>query len=225
MTTPIDGSGKRLGRIEIISGSMFSGKTEELIRRLIRAKIAKQNVLVFKANLDDRYDKVDIRSHSGMSLRSQPISITEDGVKEVRRVVDEHNRTKGPVHVIGIDEIHFFHDSIVDLCDQYADQGIRVVAAGLDLDFSDEPFEPMKRLLAKAEYISKLQAICNQCGADGSKTFLKAKKVSDPKAPLIGGLDLYEARCRNCFQRPEVVDQEVTHDRKIRKKDSRKKSK
>ena len=215
MTTQIDGSGKRLGRIEVISGSMFSGKTEELIRRLIRSKIARQNVLIFKANLDDRYDKVDIQSHSGMSLRSQPIAITEDGVKEIKRLIDEHNRTKGPVHVVGIDEIHFFHDSIVDLCDQLADQGIRVVAAGLDLDFSDEPFEPMKRLLAKAEHISKLQAICNQCGADGSKTFLKVKKISDPKAPLIGGLDLYEARCRNCFQRPDIDEQEVTYDRNI----------
>ena len=195
----------KLGRVEVISGSMFSGKTEELIRRLIRAKIAKQNVMTFKANLDDRYDKMDITSHSGMSLRSIPVPITEDGVRQMREKIEEERKRNGSVDVVGIDEIHFFDESIVDLCDQLADEGVRVIAAGFDLDFSDEPFEPMKRLLAKAEQVDKLNAICMSCGAPASKTFLKAQKVKDPKEPIIGGSEMYEARCRKCFVKPDVV--------------------
>jgi len=197
----------KLGRVEVIAGSMFSGKTEELIRRLIRAKIAKQNVLTFKANLDDRYDKMDITSHSGMSLHSIPMPITADGVKRIRARIDEERKKRGDVDVVGIDEVHFFDESIVDLCDQLADEGVRVIVAGLDLDFSDEPFEPMKRLLAKAERVDKLSAICMVCGAPATKNFLKAQKVSDPKAPIIGGSELYEARCRKCFVKPEVIDE------------------
>lgn len=196
----------KLGRIEVIAGSMFSGKTEELIRRLIRAKIAKQNVLTFKANLDDRYDSMDITSHSGMSLRSIPMPITKEGVKQIRQRIEEERKKRGSVDVVGIDEIHFFDDSIVDLCDQLADEGVRVIVSGLDLDFSDEPFEPMKRLLAKAEQVDKLNAICMQCGAPATKNFLKAQTVSNPKEPIIGGSELYEARCRRCFVKPEVIE-------------------
>lgn len=194
----------KVGRIEVITGSMFSGKTEELIRRLIRAKIAKQNILAFKANLDDRYDKMDIRSHSGMSIRSIPVPITADGVAKIKEVIEEYGKRRGGVDVVAIDEIHFFDDSVVDMCDELADRGIRVIAAGLDLDFSDEPFEPMKRLLAKAEYVDKLRAVCVQCGGDGTKTHLKTEKVSDPKRVIIGGSELYEARCRRCFELPGV---------------------
>lgn len=194
----------KVGRIEVITGSMFSGKTEELIRRLIRAKIAKQNILAFKANLDDRYDKMDIRSHSGMSIRSIPVPITADGVGKIKEVIEEYEKKRGKVDVVAIDEIHFFDDSVVDMCDELADRGIRVIAAGLDLDFSDEPFEPMKRLLAKAEYVDKLRAVCVQCGSDGTKTHLKTNKVSDPKRVIIGGSELYEARCRRCFELPDV---------------------
>ncbi len=197
---------KELGRVEVITGSMFSGKTEELIRRLIRAKIAKQNVLTFKANLDDRYDKMEITSHSGMSLRSIPVPITVEGVEEIKKRVDEQRENGKKVDVVGIDEIHFFDDSIVDLCDQLADDGVRVIAAGLDLDFSDEPFEPMKRLLAKAEKVDKLNAICMKCGSLASKNYLKSERITDPKKPVIGGSELYEARCRNCFKRPDIVD-------------------
>ena len=201
---PIFGEPEKPGRIEVITGSMFSGKTEELIRRLIRAKIAKQNVLAFKANLDDRYDKLEIRSHSGMSLKSIPVPITKGGIEQIKEVIEEYEQKHGKVDVIGIDEIHFFDESIVDLADELADKGKKVIAAGLDLDFSDEPFEPMKRLLAKAEYVDKLRAVCVVCGEDGTKTQLKGKVVPDAKKVIIGGADLYEARCRRCFKKAKV---------------------
>ena len=201
---PILSEPEKPGRIEVITGSMFSGKTEELIRRLIRAKIAKQDVLVFKANLDDRYDKMDIRSHSGMSLKSIPVPITKRGIQQIKDVIEEYEQKHGKVDVIGIDELHFFDDSIVDMVDELADQGKRIIVAGLDLDFSDEPFEPMKRLLAKAEYVDKLRAVCVVCGEDGTKTQLKGKVVPDAKKVIIGGAELYEARCRRCFERAIV---------------------
>jgi thymidine kinase len=194
---------ERLGRVEVITGGMFSGKTTELISRLIRAKIAKQQIIAFKANLDNRYKKDDITSHTGMSVTSIPVSITAEGVKQMKEIVSEQEKLHGFVDVIGIDEVHFFDDSIVDLADEFASKGKRVILAGLDLDFSDEPFEPMKRLLAKAEYVDKLRAVCVACGAEGTKTHLKAKTVGDSKSPLIGGAELYEARCRNCFSLPE----------------------
>jgi thymidine kinase len=201
---PIFGEPGKPGRIEVITGGMFSGKTEELIRRLIRAKIAKQNVLAFKANLDDRYDTLEIRSHSGMSLKSIPVPITKRGIQQIKEVVEEYEKKHGMVDVIGIDEIHFFDDSIVDLVDELADQGKKIIAAGLDLDFSDEPFEPMKRLLAKAEYVDKLRAVCVVCGEDGTKTQLRGGVVPDAKKVIIGGAELYEARCRRCFEKAKV---------------------
>lgn len=203
----IDAS-KKLGRIEVITGGMFSGKTEELIRRLVRAKIARQNVLAFKVNLDDRYDKVDIQSHSGLSIESIPVSVTEEGIRQIRKNIEEYSEKNGKVDVIGIDEVHFFHDSIVDLCDELADRGVRVIVAGLDLNFADEPFGPMGRLLAKAEYVDKLRAICVKCGSEGTKTQLKAKVVPDLNRVIIGGADKYEARCRHCFERPAVEKSE-----------------
>jgi thymidine kinase len=201
---PILTKSEKPGRIEVITGSMFSGKTEELIRRLIRAKIAKQNVIVFKANLDDRYDKIHIRSHSGRSINSIPVPITKRGVEQIKELLEEYEKKHGRVDVIGIDEIHFFDDSVVGLIDELADRGKRIIAAGLDLDFSDEPFEPMKRLLAKAEYVDKLRAVCVVCGEDGTKTQLKGKKVPDAKKVIIGGAELYEARCRKCFEKAIV---------------------
>lgn len=197
---------ERLGRIEVITGGMFSGKTTELVSRLIRAKIAKQKILAFKANLDNRYKKDDIVSHTGLSVTSIPVAITADGVQKIREIIEDHESRHGFIDVIGVDEVHFFDDSIVDLADELASQGKRVIMAGLDLDFSDEPFEPMKRLLAKAEYVDKLRAVCVVCGAEGTKTHLKAKTVRDSKSPLIGGAELYEARCRNCFALPEEED-------------------
>lgn len=208
---------KKLGRIEVITGSMFSGKTEELIRRLVRAKIAKQNVIAFKANLDDRYDKIYIRSHSGLSIESIPVPVTEEGVKQIRESIKEYIQKNGEVDVVGIDEIHFFHDSIVDLCDELADNGIRVIVAGLDLNFADEPFGPMGRLLAKAEYVDKLRAVCVRCGAEGTKTQLKSKTIPNLNKIIIGGPDKYEARCRKCFERPVVDEKHSEKESEIEK--------
>jgi len=211
----------KVGRIEVITGSMFSGKTEELIRRLIRAKIAQQKILAFKANLDERYDKVDIRSHSGMSLESVPVSVTVEGVEQIRKYIEEYNKKIGGIDVIGIDEVHFFHDSIVELCDELADRGMRVIVAGLDLNFADEPFGPMGRLLAKAEYVDKLRAVCVHCGADGTKTQLKSKVVPNASKVIIGGAEKYEARCRRCFERAAVVH-ESSKNENLKNKDQEK---
>lgn len=195
---------EKLGRIEVITGSMFSGKTEELIRRLIRAKIAKQNILAFKADLDNRYDDVELRSHSGLSLESIPVPVTERGVERIRHRIEAEIKRSGHVDVIGIDEVHFFHNSIVELCDELADSGIKVIVAGLDLDFADEPFGPMGRLLAKAEYVDKLHAVCVHCGAEGTKSQLKSGVIPGVHKVIIGGADKYEARCRKCYERAVV---------------------
>jgi thymidine kinase len=208
----------KVGRIEVITGSMFSGKTEELIRRLIRAKIAQQKILAFKANLDERYDKVDIRSHSGMSLESVPVPVTAEGVGQIRKYIEEYNKKIGGIDVIGIDEVHFFHDSIVELCDELADRGMRVIVAGLDLNFADEPFGPMGRLLAKAEYVDKLRAVCVHCGAYGTKTQLKSKVVPNASKVIIGGAEKYEARCRRCFERAAVEPSPETSEKKYPEK-------
>ncbi len=187
---------ERSGRIEVICGGMFSGKTEELIRRLVRAKIAKQKILAFKASLDSRYHSDNISSHSGITIESIPVNADENGVKLIEEMVNSEK----DVDVVGIDEVMFFHDSIVDLCDKLANRGIRVIVAGLDLDFKDEPFGPMNKLMPKADYVDKLKAVCMKCGSEATKTQLKQNILSDPNQVIIGGVDKYEARCRKCFE-------------------------
>lgn len=177
------------GWIEVIAGCMFSGKTEELIRRLRRAKIAKQNVKIFKPKIDIRYSNGDIVSHSEQSLPS----ILVENAKEIL----EHAET---AQVVGIDEAQFFNNDIIEVCNILANQGKRVIVAGLDQDYRGVPFEPMPQLLAIAEYITKTLAICVACGNPADKT---QRKVVSAERVLVGASDSYEARCRKCHYIPE----------------------
>ena len=180
---------KETGWIEIIAGCMFSGKTEELIRRLRRATIAKQRVKIFKPKIDNRYSSSDIVSHSEQSL---PSILIED-INDVLKYSKESN-------VIGIDEAQFFNNDIIKVCNKLANDGKRVIVAGLDQDYQGIPFEPMPQLLAIAEYITKTLAICVNCGNPADKT---QRKILSPERVVVGASDIYEARCRKCHYIPE----------------------
>lgn len=179
------------GYIEVVIGPMYSGKSEELIRRIKRAKIAKQNIVVFKPSIDDRYSECDVVSHSGDSVNAIPIS----SPKYIYNFID------GKTQVVGIDEVQFFDEEIVDIAVDLADKGIRVIAAGLDMDFKGEPFGPTPKLLAVAEFVDKIQAICSVCGqpATRSQRLINGEpaKYDDPIIQ-IGAVESYEARCRKC---------------------------
>ncbi|MDP3150934.1 MAG: thymidine kinase [Ignavibacteria bacterium] len=181
---------KETGWIEVIAGCMFSGKTEELIRRLRRAKIAKQNVIVFKPKIDTRYSAEKIVSHSEQSLPS----IIVETPQEILELSKD-------AQVIGIDEAQFFSKEIVDVCNQLANDGKRVLVAGLDQDYRGIPFEPMPQLLAIAEYITKTLAICMVCGNPADKT---QRKIISAERVVVGASDIYEARCRKCHFIPQV---------------------
>jgi thymidine kinase len=173
---------KKSGHIEVICGSMFSGKTEELIRRIRRAEIAKQRVKVFKPKIDNRYSEFSIVSHSELSY---PSEIIENAAEIPEKCFE--------AEVIGIDEAQFFDMNLVDICQMLADSGKRVIVAGLDQDYKAQPFEPMPQLLAIAEYISKMQAVCVVCGAPANRT---QRVTKGEGRVLVGGTDHYEARCR-----------------------------
>jgi thymidine kinase len=173
---------KKTGHLEVICGSMFSGKTEELIRRIRRAEIAKQRVKVFKPKIDNRYSEFSIVSHSEQSYPSEVIENAEEILEK-----------SFDVEVIGIDEAQFFDINLVQVCQSLADSGKRVIAAGLDQDYKAMPFEPIPQLLAVAEYITKTMAICVICGAPANRT-QRVSKNSD--RVLVGGENHYEARCR-----------------------------
>lgn len=177
------------GWIEVIAGCMFSGKTEELIRRLKRAQIAKLNVKIFKPFIDARYSKYHIVSHSDQSLPSIII-------KDAKEILQQSENA----HVIGIDEAQFFDNSLIDICNELADKGIRVIVAGLDQDYRGIPFEPIPQLLAIAEYITKTLAICVECGNPADKT---QRKIASGERVLVGASDSYEARCRKCHYIPK----------------------
>ena len=178
-----------LGWIEVICGSMFSGKSEELIRRLRRAQIARQRVQIFKPRMDDRYSEDHIVSHSDMKIKSQLVA----QAREILDLVD------GRTQVIGIDEAQFFDMELVCICNKLADTGKRVIVAGLDQDFRGKPFDPMPQLLSVAEYITKTLAICVRCGAPANRT---QRLVESSDRFLVGAVDAYEARCRLCFEPP-----------------------
>jgi thymidine kinase len=173
-----------MGGIEVICGCMYSGKTEELIRRLRRAKIAKQSVGAFKHASDDRYDPVSLGSHGGVKLEARPYKTVAGLDKAVRGL-----------EVIGIDEVQFFDEDIVPFIERLANIGCRVIVAGLDLDFAGTPFNNTMRLLALAERVTKLSAVCTfpECGADASRSH---RLVADTTQVLVGGTGVYEARCR-----------------------------
>jgi thymidine kinase len=180
---------KETGWIEVIAGCMFSGKTEELIRRLRRAQIAKQTVKIFKPKIDNRYSTTAIVSHSDQFLPS----ILINDINEIF----EHASS---AHVIGIDEAQFFSNDIIDICNKLANQGKRVIVAGLDQDYKGIPFEPMPHLLAIAEYITKTLAICVVCGNPADKT---QRKTKSSERVIVGASDIYEARCRKCHYIPD----------------------
>lgn len=180
---------KETGWIEVVAGCMFSGKTEELIRRLRRAKIARQNVKIFKPKIDNRYSSSDIVSHSEQSLPS----ILVESPEEILTMSQD-------AQVIGIDEAQFFNNDLVEVCNKLASQGKRVIVAGLDQDYQGIPFEPMPQLLAVAEYITKTLAICVVCGNPADKT---QRKIISAERVLVGAADSYEARCRKCHYIPE----------------------
>ncbi len=183
------------GWIEVICGSMFSGKTEELIRRVRRAGFARRKVQVFKPGLDDRYSVEKVASHNGMHWEAMPI--------DSARAIPDH--VEPDTAIVAIDEAQFFDWTIAEACQKLADRGVRVIVAGLDLDFRGEPFGPMPLLMAQAERVDKLQAICVVCGAPASRTqrLIDGQPASygDPVI-LVGANEVYEARCRHCHQVP-----------------------
>jgi len=177
------------GSVEVICGSMFCGKTEELIRRLRRARIAKQKVQVFKPAIDNRFAEAKVTSHSGLDVDAKPVASPDEIIKQL-----DPDTT-----VIGIDEVQFFDPAIVDVVVSLADKGLRVIVTGLDMDFRGEPFGCMPQLMARAERVDKLHAICMVCGRDASRTQRlvdgKPAHFNDPVV-VVGAQELYEARCR-----------------------------
>ena len=177
--------GGRRGWIEVVCGSMFSGKTEELIRRLKRVKIANLKVEIFKPAIDVRYDVTKIVSHDTTAIQSTPV----DHSQKILLMAQD-------VDVIGIDEAQFFDDQLPDVCDQLAMRGIRVIVAGLDMDYLGKPFGQMPAIMAKADYVTKLHAICMKCGNIANYSY---RKIPNDDQVLLGAKDLYEPRCRVCY--------------------------
>ncbi|MBE0668545.1 MAG: thymidine kinase [Bacteroidales bacterium] len=180
----VDNAGKR-GSVEVIAGSMFSGKTEELIRRLRRAKFAGLRVEIFKPSIDIRYSETKVVSHDENSIMSTPV----ENAASILLL------TSG-VEVVGIDEAQFFDQSLIEVCTKLSDSGTRVIVAGLDMDFSGKPFGPMPALMAVAEYVSKVHAICVRCGNLANYSHRKTK---DEKVVMLGEKDIYEPLCRSCY--------------------------
>ena len=184
--------GERRGYIEVICGSMFSGKTEELIRRLKRAKIANLKVEIFKPSMDIRYDEIKIVSHDDNAIHSTPI----DHSQKILLMAQDAD-------VIGIDEAQFFDDQLPDVCDELATKGIRVIIAGLDMDYTGKPFGQMPFLMAKADYVTKLHAICVKCGNIANYSY---RKIPNEDRIMLGEKDVYEPRCRICYNLDGIID-------------------
>lgn len=188
---------QRRGWIEVICGSMFSGKTEELIRRLKRVKIADQSVEIFKPSRDTRYSENEVVSHDARAIASRAVASSE----AILQVASN-------INVIGIDEAQFFDEKLTAVCEELALRGHRVIVAGLDMDFRGKPFGPMPSLLAVAEYITKLHAICNHCGNLATHTY---RLTSDAETVVLGEKDIYEARCRHCFNEGNILKLRPRH--------------
>jgi thymidine kinase len=187
----IEASGEHLGFprggcIEIVCGSMFSGKTEELLRRIKRARLARQRVVLFKPRVDNRYDEVKVVTHEGANADALPVA----SASELGALVPSGT------HVVGIDEVQFFSDDIVVEVERLANAGARVIAAGLDQDYRGVPFGPVPKLMAVAEYVTKLHAVCARCGAPASRS---QRLAANEGQLFVGGAAAYEARCRRCF--------------------------
>lgn len=182
------------GSIEVVCGPMFSGKTEELIRRVKRAQIAKLKVQIFKPAIDNRYHNTDVVSHSSLSMEAVAV---RDSIELLTKVMDS-------TRIVAIDEVQFFDKDIVTVVSKLARRGCRVICAGLDQDSSGQPFGPLPHLLAIADMVDKVHAICTVCGSHATKSYRKASHVKDQV--LVGESDLYEARCRHHFDYPDEVD-------------------
>lgn len=183
--------GQRSGWIEVICGSMFSGKTEELIRRLKRAQIADQEVIVFKPKMENRYDEKKVVSHDSREINSVPV----DDLNEIIAKSEYKD-------VVGIDEAQFFEMELPDICERLALDGKRVIVAGLDLDYRGKPFGPMPNIMAVAEYVTKVHAICVHCGNLATHSYRIAEEDS---RVLLGEKESYEARCRRCFEMGNIL--------------------
>jgi thymidine kinase len=182
-----NGEMMRAGRIEVICGSMFSGKTEELIRRMKRAQFARQKVEIFKPSIDTRYSDEDVVSHDGLSIDSTPV----DNSSSILLLGSDCD-------VIGIDEAQFFDDNLVEVCNELARKGVRIIVAGLDMDFRGVPFGPMPALCAVADDVTKVHAICMRCGA---LAYVSYRKIHNEKRVLLGEVNEYEPLCRSCYQK------------------------
>ena len=187
MTTNLTGEAHRPGRIEVVCGSMFSGKTEELIRRMRRAQFARQRVEIFKPAIDVRYSEEDVVSHDQKHIKSTPI----DSSASILLLA-------GDIDVVGIDEAQFLDDGLVDVCNELAYKGVRVIIAGLDMDFLGKPFGPMPALCAIADEVTKVHAICVRCGA---LAYVSHRKVHSDKRVLLGETQEYEPLCRECYMK------------------------
>ncbi len=188
---------QRSGWIEVICGSMFSGKTEELIRRIKRAKYANQRIIIFKPAKDIRYDSERVVSHDENSVESIPLA----NCKDIYRHVSD-------VNVVGIDEAQFFDENLIEVCQKMAVSGIRVIVAGLDMDFKGRPFGPMPALLSVAEYITKVHAICPHCGNLATHSY---RLSQEQETVVLGEKDKYEPRCRVCYEMGNILDFRNTH--------------
>ena len=194
MTDNLMGEMRRPGRIEVVCGSMFSGKTEELIRRMKRAVFAHQKVEIFKPAIDTRYSDEDVVSHDSNSIRSTPV----DSSASILLLSSD-------IDVVGIDEAQFLDDGLVDVCNQLANRGVRVIIAGLDMDFKGVPFGPVPALCAIADDVTKVHAICVKCG---NLAYLSHRIVSGDKRVMLGEQTEYEPLCRECYQKAVLKQQE-----------------
>ena len=187
LTENLTGEKRRTGRIEVVCGSMFSGKTEELIRRMKRAKFARQNVEIFKPSMDIRYSEVNVVSHDQNEIMSTPV----DSSASILLL-------SADIDVVGIDEAQFLDDGLVEVCNEMANRGVRVIVAGLDMDFKGRPFGPMPALCAIADDVTKVHAICVKCGA---LAYVSHRLVDDDKKVLLGETMEYEPLCRECYRK------------------------
>ena len=194
MTDNLMGEMRRPGRIEVVCGSMFSGKTEELIRRMKRAVFAHQKVEIFKPAIDTRYSDEDVVSHDSNSIRSTPVESSASILL-----------LSSDIDVVGIDEAQFLYDGLVDVCNQLANRGVRVIIAGLDMDFKGVPFGPIPALCAIADDVTKVHAICVKCG---NHAYLSHRIVSGDKRVMLGEQTEYEPLCRECYQKAVLKQQE-----------------
>lgn len=190
----INGERRRRGRIEVICGSMFSGKTEELIRRMKRAKFAKQKVEIFKPSLDTRYSDEDVVSHDRNAIQSTPIDSSESMML-----------LASDIDVVGIDEAQFFDDNLPDVCNQLANNGVRVIIAGLDMDYKGKPFGPIPALCAIADDVTKVHAICVKCGA---LAYVSHRLIANEHRVLLGEQNEYEPLCRECYRKAMEEEKE-----------------